>query len=129
VCLSVCLSLAAFPHYCTDPDVTWRNSRGYAWLCTIGRTCNRCTGFVATTTQRRSGNVSERLYSLMCVVRLVMDLLSTCCTTSCRILWNVADLLYSFRLVADLLWILLFGLLYNKSTTTRQQVEFSLYHT
>jgi len=25
--LSVCLSLAAFPHYCTDPDVTWRNGR------------------------------------------------------------------------------------------------------
>jgi len=24
VCLCVCLSLAAFPHYCTDPDVTWR---------------------------------------------------------------------------------------------------------
>jgi len=23
VCVSVCLSLAAFPHYCTDPDVTW----------------------------------------------------------------------------------------------------------
>jgi len=23
VCLSVCLSFAAFPHYCTDPDVTW----------------------------------------------------------------------------------------------------------
>ena len=22
VCLSVCLSLAACPHYCTDPDVT-----------------------------------------------------------------------------------------------------------
>ena len=22
VCLCVCLSLAAFPHYCTDPDVT-----------------------------------------------------------------------------------------------------------
>jgi len=21
--LCVCLSLAAFPHYCTDPDVTW----------------------------------------------------------------------------------------------------------
>ena len=27
VCLSVCLSLAAFPHYCTDPDVTWWNGR------------------------------------------------------------------------------------------------------
>ena len=24
----VCLSLAAFPHYCTDPDVTWGNGRG-----------------------------------------------------------------------------------------------------
>jgi len=28
VCLSLCLSLAAFPLYCTDPDVTWRNGRG-----------------------------------------------------------------------------------------------------
>jgi len=28
VCLSVCLSLATFRHYCTDPDVTWRNGRG-----------------------------------------------------------------------------------------------------
>jgi len=28
VCLSVCLFLAAFPHYCTDPDVTWGNGRG-----------------------------------------------------------------------------------------------------
>jgi len=25
VCVSVCLSLAAFPHCCTDPDVTWGN--------------------------------------------------------------------------------------------------------
>jgi len=28
VCLSVCLSLAAFPYYHTDPDVTWVNGRG-----------------------------------------------------------------------------------------------------
>jgi len=27
VCLHVCLSLAAFSHYCTDPDVTWGNGR------------------------------------------------------------------------------------------------------
>jgi len=26
--LCVCLSLAAFPHYCTEPDETWRNGRG-----------------------------------------------------------------------------------------------------
>jgi len=28
VCVPVLLSFAAFPHYCTDPDVTWRNDRG-----------------------------------------------------------------------------------------------------
>jgi len=28
ICVSVCLSLAAFPHYCTDPDVTSGNGRG-----------------------------------------------------------------------------------------------------
>ena len=28
LCLCVCLSPAAFPHYCTDPDVTWGNGRG-----------------------------------------------------------------------------------------------------
>jgi len=27
-CLSVCLSLAAFPHYCMDPDVGSGNGRG-----------------------------------------------------------------------------------------------------
>jgi len=27
VCVSVCLSLATFPHYCTDPDVSWGNGR------------------------------------------------------------------------------------------------------
>ena len=25
VCVSDGLSLVAFPHYCTDPDVTWQN--------------------------------------------------------------------------------------------------------
>ena len=28
VCLSVCLSAAACPHYCTDPDATWGSGRG-----------------------------------------------------------------------------------------------------
>jgi len=28
VCVSVYLSIAAFPHQCTDPDVTWANGRG-----------------------------------------------------------------------------------------------------
>ena len=28
VCLSVCLSAAVRPHYCTDPDLTWGRGRG-----------------------------------------------------------------------------------------------------
>jgi len=28
VCVCVCLSFAAFPHYCKDLDVTWGNGRG-----------------------------------------------------------------------------------------------------
>jgi len=41
VCLSVCLSVAAYPHYCMDPDVTWRSGRGcplvvHCWGFAIG---------------------------------------------------------------------------------------------
>jgi len=28
LCVYVCLFITAFPHYCTNPDVTWRNGRG-----------------------------------------------------------------------------------------------------
>jgi len=38
--------------------------RGAPYLCTIGRICNRCTGFVAKITIVRKRNVSECLYSL-----------------------------------------------------------------
>jgi len=50
VCVSVCLSLAAFPHYCTDSDVTWGNGSGTRHLvvhCWAALICNRSTGFVA----------------------------------------------------------------------------------
>jgi len=37
VCVSICPSpVVAFPHYCTDPDVTWRNGRECQYLFTIG---------------------------------------------------------------------------------------------
>ena len=35
--LCVCLSLAAWPHYCTDLDVTWWNGRGCPL---VGRICS-----------------------------------------------------------------------------------------
>jgi len=37
VCLSVCLSLAAFPQYCTDPDITWAMVRSALYLFAIGQ--------------------------------------------------------------------------------------------
>ena len=75
VCVSVCLSLAVFPHYCTDPDVSWGMAESALQLCTIVPICNRCTGFFAMTTQRRTRNVSECLYSLyawFCYCRLLI---------------------------------------------------------
>ena len=35
VCLSVCVSAAVRPHYCTDPDVTWWHGRGCPPSCTL----------------------------------------------------------------------------------------------
>ena len=68
ICVSVCLSAAACPHYCTDPDVTWQSGRGcplavHCWadLQSVGL---RCCGNVT-----RTRNVSE--YMLVLVVCLV----------------------------------------------------------
>jgi len=36
VCVSVCLSAAACPHYCTDPDVTWGSGRGCPLVALLG---------------------------------------------------------------------------------------------
>ena len=57
VFLSVCLSCTAFIHYCTHPDVTLGNSRG----CTVGRICNRCSGFVAMATNMPNGKCQRVL--------------------------------------------------------------------
>jgi len=37
VCVPACLSLATFPHYCTDPDVTCGNTRGAPSCAPLGR--------------------------------------------------------------------------------------------
>jgi len=64
LCVCVRLSLAAFPHYCTYPYVTWRMVRVPPSCALLGRFEIGCTGFVAMTSQRRTRNVSECLYSL-----------------------------------------------------------------
>ena len=64
VLLSVCLSAAACPHYCTDPDVTWGNGRGcplvvHYWADLQSVNGLRCYGNIA-----RTLNVSECFFSL-----------------------------------------------------------------
>ena len=63
VSVSVCPTLASFPHYCTEGMSLGGNGRGALQSCTIGRICKRRTDCVAMTTQRRTRNVSECLYS------------------------------------------------------------------
>jgi len=64
LCLSVCLSVAACPHYCMDPDVTWGSGRGcplvvhyWADLQSVHRL--RCYGNIT-----RTRNVNEYMLVL-----------------------------------------------------------------
>ena len=63
VCLSVCLSLAAFPHYCTDPDISW-GMVGVPPSCAILSDLQSMRGFRCYDNVAQTGNVSECLYSL-----------------------------------------------------------------
>ena len=48
LCVSVCLSVPRrIPTLLHGPGCNLRNGRGALELCTIGRICNGCTGFVA----------------------------------------------------------------------------------
>ena len=62
MCLSVSLSLAVFQHYCTNPDVISENGRGCPLVVHNWADLQSVHGFM--TTQRRTRNVSECLYSL-----------------------------------------------------------------
>ena len=64
VCVSVCLTLAAFPHYCTDPDVTYRNGRGDPLVVHYWADLQSVHGFRCYDNIFRTRNVSECLYSL-----------------------------------------------------------------
>ena len=65
VCVCVCVFLAAFPHYCTDPDVSWGNGRECPLVVHYWADLQLLHGFrYFTMTQRRTRNVSEYLCSL-----------------------------------------------------------------
>jgi len=59
----VCLSLATFPHYCTDPNVNWGNVRGCPVVVQYWADLQSVHGFRCydNSTERK---ISECLYSL-----------------------------------------------------------------
>jgi len=63
-CLCVCLFLSAFPHYRTDPDVTWRNGRGCPVVVHYWADLQSVHGFCCYDNTARTRNVSVCLYSL-----------------------------------------------------------------
>ena len=69
-CVSVCLSAAACPHYCRDPDVTWKSGRGcppvvHYWADLESVHGLRCYGNI-----KRTRNVSEYMLVLaLCLVK------------------------------------------------------------
>jgi len=77
VCLCVCLSLATFPHYCTNPDVTWGNDRRcpvvvqyWADLQSVHRFC--CYDKIA--------RIVVNFYVLVVITAVVMLMTSSACT-------------------------------------------------
>ena len=64
LCLCACLSLAAFPHYCADPDVTWRNGREFPLVVHCWADLQSVHMFCFYDNIARTRNVSECLYSL-----------------------------------------------------------------
>ena len=71
-CVSVCLSAAACPHYCRDPDVTWKSGRGcppvvHYWADLESVHGLRCYGNI-----KRTRNVSEYMLVLaLCLIHMV----------------------------------------------------------
>jgi len=60
-----CVSaLAAFPHHCVDPDVTWRNGRGCPLVVHCWADLQSVRGFRCYDNIARTRNASECLYSL-----------------------------------------------------------------
>ena len=64
VCVCVCLSAALFSHYCTDPNVTWRNGRGCPLVVHYWADLQSVHGWCCYDNIARTRNVSECLYSL-----------------------------------------------------------------
>ena len=100
-CVSVCLSAAVRPHYCTDSDVTWASGRGCPlvvqywadlqsvhWLRCYGNITWTYSYYKLASTPRyddmlRTRNVSECLYSLCAWFVSGVDAMRCCSGIEC----------------------------------------------
>jgi len=73
VCVSVCLSAAACPHYCTDPGVTWGSGRGCPLVVHYWADLQSVHGLHCCGNKTRTRNVSEYMLVLaLCLVVIVV---------------------------------------------------------
>jgi len=94
VSLSVCLSLAVFPHYCTDLDVTWENGRGCPVVVHCWADLQSVHGFCCYDNIVPNAKCQRVLVLALCWVIPVLYLenLASCCFAVSRLGW--CDLRY-----------------------------------
>jgi len=97
-CLCVCLSLAAFPHYCTYPDVTWQNVRGWPLVAHCWADLQSVHGFrcydnlAANTKRQRVFVLALCMVSLAITVGLLGYIITwRCCLTDVSQLWGAVE--------------------------------------
>jgi len=90
VCLCVCLTAAACPLYCTDPDVTWGYGRGCLLVVHYWTDLQSVHGFHCYDNMARTRNVSKCLYSLctwlllfILVIIIIMCFILIACHVCC----------------------------------------------
>ena len=76
LCVCVCLSLTACPHYCMDLDVTWRNGRGFPLVVHYWADLQSVHVFCCYDNIARTRNVSKSLFSLYLVILVIVIVLN-----------------------------------------------------
>jgi len=71
--LCVCLSLAAFPHYCMEPDVTWGNGRGCPLVVHCWADLQSVHGFRCYDNTASNGKCQRVLVLALCLFFLALS--------------------------------------------------------
>ena len=95
VCLSVRPSVAAFPHYCADSDVTWRNSIGVPPSC--GLLSRFAIGALVTLLDGQRTNIapSAKCQRVLVLAQWLVYYISRESLTMRNVLWSPASVCLS----------------------------------